>query len=345
MTPQKRLRRLRASWRDTMLLFNEFRQPLLVFTLAELTFGGLYYIIAQQHSQGINSLAEAIYLVLGLTFLQPAGDFPDYFVLQLFYFLMPVVGIATLAQGLADFGALLFNRRARSKEWEMAVASTLSNHHILVGLGHLGYRIALQLHEMGEDVAVVEVNPSADLSETIKRLGIPVISDDASRDSVLDSLNIPQARSVILCIQNDALNLKIALKCRSRNPNIQVVIRIFDEDFAQALHDQFGFTALSATSMAAPAFAAAAAGADVTRPIMVENEPLSLARLTVTSKSRLAKMTVGEVEDRYNVNIILLKRHNAPDMQPENTRLLETGDHLAVLGNPKEIGILVHDNQ
>ncbi len=43
-----------------------------------------------------------------------------------------------LAQGLTEFGALLFNRRLRSKEWEMVVASTFSNHIILVGLGHLG---------------------------------------------------------------------------------------------------------------------------------------------------------------------------------------------------------------
>lgn len=344
MKNRSRLRRWKASWRDTTLLFSEFRQPLLVFILAELASGGIYYLIAQQNGESIETLAEAIYLVIGLTFLQPAGEFPNYFTLQVFYFLMPVIGIATLAQGLADFGALLFNRRARSKEWEMAVASTMSNHHILIGLGHLGYRIAHQLNAMGEDVVVVELNPSADMAETVKKMGIPVIHDDASRDSILDSANITKAKSVILCIQNDALNLKIALKCRSRNPGIQVVIRIFDEDFAQALHDQFGFTALSATSMAAPAFAAAAAGADVTRPIMVENKPLSLARLTIENGSRLAKMTVGALEDEYDLSVVLLKRRGEPDIQPDNTRILLPGDHLAVLGNPKHISQLVHDN-
>lgn len=338
------LRRWQASWRDTTLLFSEFRQPLLVFMLAELVAGAIYYVIAQQHGESIETLAEAIYLVLGLTFLQPAGEFPNYFILQIFYFLMPVVGVATLAQGLADFGALLFNRRSRSKEWEMAVASTMSNHHVLIGLGHLGYRIAHQLNAMGEDVVVIELNPSADMVEVVKKMNIPVIHDDASRDSILDSVNIAQAKSVILCIQNDALNLKIALKCRSRNPNIQVVIRIFDEDFAQALHDQFGFTALSATSMAAPAFASAAAGADVTRPIMVENEPLSLARLTIQKGSRLARMTVGALEDEYDLSVVLLKRRGEPDIQPDNTRALMPGDHLAVLGNPRDIGLLVHDN-
>ncbi len=341
---KKLFRRWRASWRDTSLLLSEFRQPLLTFMLAVLACGAFYFTRAQSLGEPIDSLPEAIYLVLGLTFLQASSEFPNDPILQLFFFLMPVLGVATLAQGLADFGALLFNRRARSKEWEMAVASTMSNHHILIGLGHLGYRIAQQLYEMGEDVVAIEVNPSADMSGAVQKMNIPVIHDDAAREAVLDSINLSQARSVILCIQNDALNLKIALKCRSRNPGIQVIIRIFDEDFAQALHDQFGFTAMSATSMAAPAFAAAAAGADVTRPIMVENKPLSLARLTIEKNSRLAHLTVGRVEDEYDLSVVLLKRQGQPDIQPDNARPLIPGDHLAVLGNPKNISLLVHDN-
>ena len=58
---------------------------------------------------------------------------------------MPIIGIGILAQGLADFGSAIFNRKTRNKEWEMAVASTLNKHTILVGLGHLGYRVALEI--------------------------------------------------------------------------------------------------------------------------------------------------------------------------------------------------------
>ena len=67
-----------------------------------------------------------------------------------------------------------------------------------------------------------------------------------------------------------------------------MVIRIFDADFAQSLKDQFGFIALSATEMAAPAFAAGATGADVTNLISIEGEQLSLARLTISPSSQLA---------------------------------------------------------
>ena len=88
--------------------------------------------------------------------------------------------------------------------------------------------------------------------------------------------------SIILCIQDDAVNLKIALKARSLNPNIRVIIRIFDDDFAQALTDQFGFTAISGTGLAAPAFAASATDSEITRPVSIEGELLSLARITIS---------------------------------------------------------------
>ena len=55
--------------------------------------------------------------------------------------------------------------------------------------------------------------------------------------------------------------------------DIDVVIRIFDDDFASALQRQFGFRALSATGMAAPIFASSAAKVDITAPINIEGQP------------------------------------------------------------------------
>jgi Trk K+ transport system NAD-binding subunit len=240
---------------------------------------------------------------------------------------------------------MLFNRRARSKEWEMAVASTFSDHTILVGLGHLGYRVVQNLHSMEEPVVVIELNPSVDLIATVQSMNIPVLQDDATRQLALEAAGIRQARTIVLCSQNDSINLQIAVKARNLNPGIRVVIRIFDDDFAQSLQEQFGFTALSATSMAAPAFAAAAAGADVTRPITVEGQALSLGRICIGKKSKLRGLEVSATEQKYDVSVVLLKRAGEPDMHPSGERILAEGDTLAVLGNPQRISILVHDNQ
>lgn len=336
----------RATWRDTLLLLREFRLALFVFVSAVFGGGLLYFRIAEQVGEPVENVAEAIYIVLTLAFFQPAADFPRSPYLEVFYFLMPVIGIGTLAQGLAEFGIMLFNRRARSKEWEMAIASTLKKHHILVGLGHLGFHVIEHLKSgMDQQVAVIELNPSADLISTVQKMDIPIIQADASREAALEAAGVRRAASIILCIQDDALNMKIALKARSLNPDIRVVIRVFDDDFAHALTEQFGFVALSGTGIAAPAFAASATRSDITRPISIEGEALSLARLTVSPGSTLAGKTVGQVEDGYSVSIILVRSRGVSEFHPTDSRPLQEEDLLAVLGRPDRLHMLIHDSQ
>jgi voltage-gated potassium channel len=337
-------RKIRAGIRDTWLLLREFAWPLCAFVVAIGGGGILFYVLSVRAGKAVTNPFESIYNVLLLTFLQNAEEFPDQWYLEIFYFVMPLIGIIIVSHGVTEFGLMLFNRRARGKEWEMAVASTYSNHHIMVGLGHLGYRVVRTLFEMDQDVIVVEANPSAELVASVRRMGIPVIEENASREAALEAARIQEAQSIILCTQNDSLNLQIALKARHLNPKIRVVIRIFDDDFAQSLNQQFGFTAFSATNMAAPAFAAAAADVEMTNPITIEGKTLSLARLSIAAGSRFSKMTVGELEKQYNVSIVLLRRNHTSDLHPDPEIQLASEDALAILGGPTEIGLVVKEN-
>ena len=339
-----RWRRIRAGWRDTLLLVREFLRPILFFVLAIWGGGTIYYSIATVVKEAVGQTwIEAIYQVLGLTFLQPLGDnLPHDVRLQIFYFLMPIIGISILAQGLTDFGVLFFNRRARTKEWEMAVASTFSNHIVLVGLGHLGFRVTKVLCEMGQDVAAIEINPDEELTAVTKSLGVPVIPDDARRESTLEAAGVAKARTLVVCTQNDSANLQIAFKARKLNPGIRVVARIFDDDFAHALEENFNIEAMSATGMAAPKFAAAATGMDITRPITVEGELLSLARFDVTDDSHLVAVSIAEIESNYDVSVVLLRQNGISDFHPAGEKTLQVGDVVAVLGGQEQISVLAN---
>lgn len=330
-------RNVQATWRDSLLLLREFGGPLLLFALVIVGGGLLYYSLAQETGHPIDSSSEGIYTVLSLTFLQPMGEFPDAWYLQAFYFVMPVLGIVILATGLADFGRMFFNRRARSKEWEMAVASTFNDHVVLIGLGHLGFRVTRELRELHLDVVVIELNPQAELIDQAHKLNVPVIHDDGKRVEILRAAGIERARAIAICTQNDNLNLQIALKARKLNPGIHVVIRIFDDEFADALEEQFGFRALSATRTAAPKFAATTVGVDVTRPITVEGQSLSLCRLDVEAGSILAGRTVGEIEQRYELSVVLLRRDSQNDFHPAADRHIAPGDVLALLASPDRL--------
>jgi len=339
-----RLRKLKAGWRDTWLLLREFAFPLSIFLLTILGGGILYYFLAQIAGEPIPTPLESMYLVLSMTFLQAGGVFPQTWYLGLFYFIMPLIGLIILAQGVTEFSIMLFNRRARAKEWEVAVASTYNNHIILVGLGHLGFRVAEELVNMQQEIVIVEANPKADLINSIKAMVIPVIQDDATRETALESAGVKNARAIILCTQNDSLNLKVALKARRLNPEIQVIIRIFEDDFAHALQEQFGYTAFSATAMAAPAFAAAASGVDMTRPITVEGQSMSFAYLKVDQVSKLLNQRISDIEQNYNLSVVFIRHNNESDFHPTADSKLSAEEVIAVLGGPKEIKKLASDN-
>ncbi|MEK7276419.1 MAG: hypothetical protein AAB427_03645, partial [Chloroflexota bacterium] len=134
------LRNFRASIRDTGVLLREFRSTVVSFTIVLLVGGWLYWQLSQMAGEANLSLPESVFLMLAMIFLQANTAFPDEWFRQLFFFIMPVAGLAMLARG-ADFGVLLFNRRLRGEAWQVAVASTFSNHVVLLGLGHLGYRV------------------------------------------------------------------------------------------------------------------------------------------------------------------------------------------------------------
>jgi voltage-gated potassium channel len=339
------IRKLRASWRDSLLLLREFRLPLILFFILIVGAGWLYYFLSQNTSQPVNNLVESFYFVITLTFLNPLYEFPSVWYLQIFFFFMPIAGIGILALGLADFGTSFFNRHSRSKEWQMAVASTFSNHIILIGLGHLGFRVANRLHEMGEDVVVIELTPRSDLQQALERLDIPLIVDDATRDPVLEAGGIKKARTIILCTQNDSLNLEVALKARSLKPDIEVVVRIFDDGFAESLRKQFGFRALSATGMAAPVFAASATNIDLTPPVVIEGKPHTLAHLKVKASSHLRSLTVNQLEENFHVSLVVLSRNGDRTFHPAGEQEICLNDSLAVFGAPEDIDKLIHDNR
>jgi voltage-gated potassium channel Kch len=163
-----RNRNLRAGLRDTFLIINEFRKPLIFFLLAVLVIGTYYFYTARSLGELLRSLPDAYYMILGLAFFQSSGDFPQHGSLQIWFFILPIIGVGTLTHGLADFGIAIFNRRTRNKEWAIAVASTFSKHTILVGLGHLGIRVVTQMSAMGKPVVVIELDPKTDLVSMVQ---------------------------------------------------------------------------------------------------------------------------------------------------------------------------------
>jgi Trk K+ transport system NAD-binding subunit len=340
-----RLRNFQATVRDTLVLINEFKFTLLAFSVIVLSAGWLYYQLSLFAGDTSYSYPESIFIILAMIFLQANIAFPDEWYRQIFFFVMPIVGLALITRG-ADFALLLFNRRLRKGEWQVAVATTYSDHVVLIGLGHLGFRVARELRHLGDEVIVIEQDPKAELLAQAQELGLLVIEGEASKIETLKAANIEQASAIILCTSNDSINLQIGIKAHNLNPKAKVMVRVFDEDFAQEIQQHFGFgQAFSASALAAPAIAGAANESDVSSPISLAGRTLSLARFVIKKHSTLIGMTIDQVENNFDATIVLLERGKQADLHPHNDLALVEGDHFAIFGEPKALNKISKANR
>ncbi|GAA2637358.1 NAD-binding protein [Streptomyces vastus] len=177
----------------------------------------------------------------------------------------------------------------------------LSGHVVLLGLGKIGTRVLTRLRELDTPVVCVESDPEARGIATARRLRVPVVLGDVTQEGVLEAAKIHRAHTLLALTSADTTNLEAALYARTVRPNLRVVLRLYDDDFATAVYrtlrsaHPYALTrSRSVTYLAAPAFAGAMMGRQILGAIPVERRVLLFAALDVAGHSQLEGRTVAE---------------------------------------------------
>lgn len=337
---------LKKNWRDLRVLLRAFSHPVLIFFGLIAVFGLAYWQLSLWAGIADSpSPVEAIFLVLAMIFLQANVPFPDPWYLQIFFFVMPVIGLAWLGAGAANLGVKLFNRSARGQEWEVALASMYSDHVIVCGLGKLGYRVTKQLLEFGQQVVAVEQDTGKLFIGLARELDVPVIIGDARLRDVLAKAGIERASAVVCCTQDDLANLDIALDSREANPGIKVVLRMFDDNLAGKVEKGFGIrTAFSTSGLAAPAFAAAATRAHIDYSFFVGGTLLHVSQVNVDTQSPLIGMTMEDAEQKFNMTIVMHQSGDHLHLHPQYDEPIHVDDMLVVFATLETLGKIGADN-
>ncbi len=332
--------KLRKNWRDFRVLLRAFSRPLLLFLGTLLFLGLLYWFLADiSPSAEKPGALESIFLVLQMMFLQANMSFPEPWYLQIFLFIMPIVGIVLLSAGAANLGVKLFNKSARGQDWEVALASTYSDHVIVCGLGKLGYRVTMQLLEFGQSVVAIERDTDKYFIALAREHDVPVILGDARQRAILRKAGVERASAVVCSTQDELANLDIALDAREMHPDIKVVLRMFDETLASKVEKGFGIhTAFSMSALAAPAFAAAATRAHIDYSFYVGGTLLHVSQISVESDSPLLGMTMEDAERKHNMTIVMHQTNHELHLHPNYDELINTGDTLVVFATLETLG-------
>lgn len=205
--------------------------------------------------------------------------------------LLPVL-LAAVLEALGTFrGAGALRRPPRG----------LGGHVVLLGLGKIGTRVLIRLRELNIPVVCVEAGPEARGLAVARRLRAPVVLGDVTQEGVLEAAKIHRAHALLAVTSSDTTNLEAALYARSLRPDLRVVLRLYDDDFATAVyrtlraaHPQALTRSRSVSHLSAPSFAGAMMGRQILGAIPVERRVLLFAALEVAGYAQLEGKTVGE---------------------------------------------------
>ncbi|MCX5060332.1 MULTISPECIES: NAD-binding protein [unclassified Streptomyces] len=177
----------------------------------------------------------------------------------------------------------------------------LGGHVVLLGLGKIGTRVLTRLRELNIPVVCVESDPDARGLATARRLRVPVVLGDVTQEGVLEAAKIHRAHALLAVTSADTTNLEAALYARSVRPDLRVVLRLYDDDFATAVyrtlraaHPRASTRSRSVSHLAAPAFAGAMMGRQILGAIPVERRVLLFAAVDVGGHPQLEGKTVAE---------------------------------------------------
>ncbi|MFJ1808622.1 MULTISPECIES: NAD-binding protein [unclassified Streptomyces] len=219
--------------------------------------------------------------------------------------LLPVL-LAAVLEALGTFrGAGALRRPPRG----------LGGHVVLLGLGKIGTRVLTRLRELNIPVVCVEAGPEARGLAVARRLRVPVVLGDVTQEGVLEAAKIHRAHALLAVTSSDTTNLEAALYARSLRPDLRVVLRLYDDDFATAVyrtlraaHPQALTRSRSVTHLAAPSFAGAMMGRQILGAIPVERRVLLFAALQVGGHPQLEGKTVGEAFRAGHWRVLALDR-------------------------------------
>lgn len=336
------MRMARAIMRDSFALWREFRVPFLVFNITLFVGGYIYGELWVYSGRPRIAYIDLPYIMLQLMVLETPGDAPAEPYLIIFWYALPAIAVYVIGRGALDFVRLFFDRSARRDAWEEAVASTYRNHIIILGVGHVGLRVARILAKMGFDIVAIDSELTVEKDTELSALSVPLIVADGRMSATLETAGVRYADALIVCTSNDHINLEVIMRARDLNPKMRIVARMWDDQFATQIKRFMGVEAvLSASDLAAPMFAGSAVGIEITQTLAVHGVEYSMIRIQVTNGSFLEGLTVGRLQTENDMDIVLHGRNGEVEVQPDNNTVVHGGDILIIFArHDKVVGIV-----
>jgi Trk K+ transport system NAD-binding subunit len=229
-------------------------------------------------------------------------------------------------------------RDETGREWNKAMAATLTGHVILCGLGKLGIRVLQELLQLGEQVIVLEKDPQCPNIAFAQSNGVSVTIGTGREAGIFEDLNVARAKSIIIATNDDLANLEMSLDVKRLSPGIRVVLRLFDQELAEKVRQSFDVSqAFSTSSLAAPLFATSSSDGSIINSFYIRDKLLVVANIEIRRGSELIGRKVRDLRNRDGALIVAHERGAAANFFPDGETTLQEGDRISIQTDPQRL--------
>ena len=290
----------------------------------------------------VHGFWKAIYITLLTAFGSSDVQLDRSPLAQAAQLLLALAGVALLPLATAAVVEGVVNARLALSDGR--VRRPHDNHIVLVGLGTVGTRVMRQLTDLGLEVVAVDRRSDARGVETAAQLGVPLIVGDAGREETLRAASIETCKALVVLSTDDVTNLKAALNARAVRPDVRVVLRLFDSDFAGRVQKAFNINiSRSVSRLVAPAFAATMLERDVIVTIPVDRHALLVASVRVLAGSPLQGARLRDADRPLSVRTLGLSVPDSEwvDWSPDPAHRLVADDRILVVARRAGLRALI----
>ncbi len=166
---------------------------------------------------------------------------------------------------------------------------------MVCGLGRLGLRVVEELRALGQEVVVLAPSPAVTFAVRAREAGANLIEGTSQEENDLLNAGVVDARCLVLSEDTDLGNLHAAITAQELNPDLRVVLRLFNAELARRATELLTDSeVLALSSLSAPTLAGEALGAGTGGAIEVWGR-LVVLRDTAEAQSLLAQLEDGAV--------------------------------------------------
>ncbi len=230
-------------------------------------------------------------------------------------------------------------RRSRNRVKKM------KDHVIICGYGQVGSSAAATLQENGREIVVIDAD--AKRVTAAHDLELVAIHGDATQDETLLLAGVDRARSIIVSIGDDSLNLFVVLSARAINPDLYIISRANDSVNNEKLRRAGANRVVSPYEIGGQHMANIVIRPHVTDFFDVVTLPggeeIWVEEQTIESTSSLVGKSVVESDVRRQTGVTLVaiyRPESAMNIIPDSNTKLAVGDKLIVLGTRDQLSKL-----